>query len=454
MKRSTLILLILAIGMGTAVYYLEYKPGKPRDAGNEEAATSKPAWDIKQDDISGIEIRRGGETLQFALDGDKWQLRQPLAAVANDAAMRSLAGDLAGMTIEREFPAAAENLPGYGLATPVLRIEFRLKSGQSRVIELGGKDVLGSAAYARIDGGANVALISSSLLTSAGKTLSEFRDRTLFGGTITDLGRIRLVNGAGTFELEQKNGVWSIVAPYIAEAEESEVTGLISTLTTAEATEIVAETDAEAAKFGLTSPGLKLIATLSSGAERSISIGSKVGEDYYARVSDKPQIFKVSPSFQEKMKTKLSQLKSRLLVKMNRDELKGIQIKNVNLTLFAERGSDGKWLIRQPAEKKDQEASAFRIIDPFETRATEIVDQPTAAIITSLAKPAVEARLTDRAGKVTVVRVSAAKDGNAYVRIEGRADIYKVPESFVESLNFKLDEVTTPPASQEPIGQE
>ena len=31
MKRSTLILLLLAAVIGIAVYYLEIKPGKPRD---------------------------------------------------------------------------------------------------------------------------------------------------------------------------------------------------------------------------------------------------------------------------------------------------------------------------------------------------------------------------------------------------------------------------------------
>jgi hypothetical protein len=143
--------------------------------------------------------------------------------------MRSLAGDLAGMTIEREFPAAAER-PAWlwsGNSGTAHRVQAEERSVEG-VIELGGKDVLGSAAYARIDGGANVALISSSLLTSAGKTLSEFRDRTLFGGTITDLRANQAGQRRGHLELEQKNGVWSIVAPYIAEAEESEVTGLIS----------------------------------------------------------------------------------------------------------------------------------------------------------------------------------------------------------------------------------
>jgi hypothetical protein len=90
-----------------------------------------------------------------------------------------------------------------------------------------------------------------------------------------------------------------------------------------------------------------------------------------------------------------------------------------------------------PATGGEEGPGGIRLPDhriPFGTRATEIVDPPTAAIIiASLAKPAVEARLTDRAGKVTVVRVSAAKDGNAYVRIVGaRRRLQGNPESFVE----------------------
>lgn len=438
MKRNTLILLLLAIGLGTAVYFLEYRDAKPRD---EEAPTSKPAWEIKPEEVAGILIRRGGETIELVAEGEKWSLRQPLTAAADDAAVRALLGDLTGVTIEREFPASGDELKSYGLATPPLRVEIKLTSGQSRVIEVGEKDVIGTAAYARIDGGATVAMVGSALLTSAGKTLSEFRDRTLLGGNPADLARVRVFNPAGGFELEQKDGRWKILSPRPGETDETEVTSLISTLTTAEATEIVSETETDAAKYGLTTARTSVRVALANGGERIVTIGSKDGEEYYARVSDKPQIFKVNASFTDRLNTKLNQLKSKVLVSFNRDELATVRIRNANLTLLAERSADGKWLVKEPAEKKDQEASTFHIIDPFETRAIEIVEKPGREVTSALGKPAVEARLTDRAGKVTVVRFSAVVEGHSYVQVEGRPDIFKVPDSVVDNLGFNLDQV-------------
>lgn len=202
MKRSTLILFLLAAALGTAVYYLEYKPGKPRDEG-EVTSASKPAWEIKSEDITSVEISRPGEKIRLNADGEKWMLVEPLRDRAGESNLRSLLGDLSGMTIMREFtPANSDDLKNYGLVAPALRIEMKLKSGQTRVIEIGEKDVIGTAVYARIDGGSSIAMVSPTILTSAGRKVNEFRDLTLLGGTSTDLAGLGFVSASGRFELK------------------------------------------------------------------------------------------------------------------------------------------------------------------------------------------------------------------------------------------------------------
>lgn len=442
MKRSTLILLILAVVLGTAVYYLEYKPGKPRDEGTD-TTTSKPAWDIKSDDIVSVEIRQSGESIRLNADGDKWTVTAPLTDRAGESAVRSLLSDLAGLTIEREFtPGNTEDLKAYGLATPALRIEMKLKNGQSRVVELGEKDVIGTAVYARIDGGKSVVMTSPALLTSGGRRLNEFRDRTLLGGTSTDLAALKFASPSGSFEIARKDDSWSFTSPAPGETDDTEVSTLISSLTTAEATDIVSETQAEAGKYGLVTPKLSLTARLTSGGERVIAIGDKTGEDYFAKVSDRPQIYKVNASFRDRVATSAALLKSKVIARFNRDELKTAQIRNTNLTLLAERNSEGKWIISLPETLKGREAATFFILDPFETRATEIIEKPEPAVLAALSKPAVEARLTDTSGRVTLVRFSQPRDNNAYARVEGRTEILKVPESVVNNLDFKADQVT------------
>ena len=441
MKRSTLILLILAAVLGTVVYYLEYKPGKPRDEGTE-APSSKPAWEVKSDDIASVQIRKGEESIRLTADGDKWMLSEPLTDRAGESAVRSLLSDLAGLTIEREFtPRSSDDLSSYGLANPALRIEMKTKNGASHVVEIGEKDVIGAAAYARLDGGQSVVMISPALLTSAGRKVNEFRDRTLLGGTSTDLAGLKFVSPSGVFEIARKDDVWSFISPAPGQTEDSEVSSLISSLTTAEATDIVSENDAEAARYGLAAPKLSLTARLSAGGERVITIGEKAGDDYFAKVSDRPQIYKVNAAFRDRVASGPSPLKSKVVVRFNRDELKNVQIRNANLTLVAERNSEGKWLIVTPADLKGLEASTFFMLDPFETRATEIIEKPAPKIVAALAKPLVEARITDNSGRVTIVRYSQPQENSTYARVEGRPEIYKLPESVVNNLGFKQDQV-------------
>ena len=126
MKRSTLLLLLAAVVGGIAIYFLEIKPGKPRD---EEAATpeSKEAVSFKREDIVGVTVTRGGETISLENENNKWLVKQPATATADDAALNSLIGDLVSARVERDFAnPSAEALKEYGLDSPAVKLEVRL----------------------------------------------------------------------------------------------------------------------------------------------------------------------------------------------------------------------------------------------------------------------------------------------------------------------------------------
>ncbi len=436
MKKSTLILLLVAVAAGVAIYYLEYKPGKPRD---EEKDETRPAFTFTRENIAGITVTRDGRRIEFAPEKEKWSIRQPVMTVADESAMNALIGDLTSARIEREF--AAGELATYGLQQPPVKIEVKLKDGKTHRIELGSKDVIGSSAYARIDGAANVAMVPATLLTSADKSLDEFRDRSLLGITQYDLSGARFKSPAGAFELVKKEDQWLINGS--APAEETEVSSLLGEVTVARAAEIVSETGEEAAKYGLDKPQATFTAMLSAGGEKTLTVGAKTDNQYYAKTSDRPQIYRIEQTLYDKLTTKPGALRSKNFVKFNRDDLSRIRIRNPNVTLTAENKGEGKWVVVEPAEKKDKEAFAFKLFDPLDTKATEVLDSATGAINSKLAKPPVEVRLTGKDGKTTVIRVSAADGDNVYVRVEGKPEIYKVGKSLIESLSFKLDEAVS-----------
>jgi hypothetical protein len=185
-------------------------------------------------------------------------------------------------------------------------------------------------------------------------------------------------------------------------------------------------------------------ALLTSGGERVLNIGSKVDEQYYAKTSDRPQIFKIEKALYDKLNVKPATLRSKEIIKVSQEDVTRVQLKNPNLTLVVEPDKDhNKWLVKEPADKKDKEASAFKIFTPLQSKAEEVLDKPSAAIAAKLAKPAVVLTLTYKDGKTSVVKFSAADGDSVYVQVSGNPAVYKVGKLMLEGLSFKLDEVIT-----------
>ncbi|MGH9937741.1 MAG: DUF4340 domain-containing protein [Blastocatellia bacterium] len=436
MKRSTLILLLVAAVASAAIYFIEIKPGKPRD---EKPDEGRSAFKFSREDVAGISLTRKSETVKLENQNNKWVITEPISAAADESALNSLVGDLVSARIERDFAPSGGDLKQYGLSEPAVKLEVKLKNGGTHRVELGSKDQIGVSAFAKIDGSQNVALIPIGLLNNSDKSLNDLRDRSVLGATQYELSSVKIVNESGGYELEKKESEWNIKSPVEGRADESQVSSLLADLTGAKAAEIVSENVDDPAKYGLDKSKISLTTRLATGAERTITVGSKVDENYYAKVSDRPQLIKVDKSFYDKLDTKLATLRSKQFVKFNRDDLTKVYIKNPNVTLVAEK-KDDKWLVTAPADKKDKEASTFKIFTPLETQATEVLDKPAGAIAAKLAKSAVEVRLTDKNGKTTILKISSADGDDVYVKVEGRPEVYKVGKSLLDGLSFKADE--------------
>ncbi len=437
MKRSTLLLLLAAVVGGILIYFLEIKPGKPRD---EKPETAKEAFSFKREDIVGVTVTRGSETISLENQDNKWLIKQPINAAADDAAINSLIGDLVSARVEREFPnPSADALKGYGLDSPAVKLDIKLKDGKTQHIDLGGKAPVESSAYAKLNGSQNVAVIGASLLASADKPLSDWRDRAVLGATQYDITSLKVINENGSFELGKKESDWTITSPIAGAAEDSEVNSLISEITSAKAAEVVSESGEDLPKYGLDKPKVTATAKLNTGAEKGILLGSKIDEKYYAKAADRAQVFKVDSALYDKLNIKLGALRSKQFVKLNRDELTRFELKNEHGKIIAEK-KDDKWLVVEPADKKDKEAQTFKLFTPFESKASEVIDKPTAAINAKFAKPAVEVKLTEKGGKTTAVKFSQADGDDVYIRVEGKPEIYKVGKAILEGLNFKIEE--------------
>lgn len=440
MKRNTLILLVVAAALVVAVYFLEIKNAKP--LGEEETETkSKPAFTFKREDIASITVTRAGENVTLESHDGKWVISQPLNATADETAADSIARAVADSKIERTITASDEDKKSYGLAEPAVTLQIKLAAGEEHTIKLGIKDFSGLSAYAQFDQQNEVALVGSSLLTSADKSLDDLRDKSVIGASQFDIRGLVLNNENGKLTLTKESGDWKVKTPFEGDGDESEINSLVSEITTAKAEEFVADANPDPKKYGLDQPKITLTLQL-QGNERVLTVGSEVEGNHYAKTSERAQVFKIDSTLYDKLAIKPASLRSKTIVKVKQDEVTEIRVTNPNCKVVAEK-KDDKWVIKEPADKKDKEFSSWRVFSPLETRATDVLDAAPASARAKLAKPAVTIQLTTKDGKNITVKVSSADGDDAYITVDGKSAVYKVGKSLLEQLSFKIAEAVT-----------
>jgi hypothetical protein len=278
-------------------------------------------------------------------------------------------------------------------------------------------------------------LVPASVLTNSDKSLSDLRDKAILGISQFDIKSISITNEHGPLTLAKDGGEWALRKPFEAGVDSTNINAFLNEITAAQADEFVSEKADELTKYGLDNPKITLNAQLNDGSEKTLSVGVK-DENHYAKTSTRPEVIKISASLYDKLNIKPSELRNKDMFKLDRDNLSKIEIKNPNLRLVAEKNGD-KWTIKEPADKKDKDAPPAKIINPFDTKADDILDAPSADVRSKLAKPAVEAKLTYKDGKVIEVKVSSADGDNAYVTVKGRSEAFKVKKKMLDDLSFK-----------------
>jgi hypothetical protein len=133
----------LALQGGRPDILVEFKPGGLLAFAPEQARE--------------IEIATGADRKRFVRDGDRWKA-SPEVAERLDAGLRLLR-NAAPMRVLSAEEVARVPSSEYALGPDSLRVTVRPVSGAAFVVQFGGRNPLGSARYAKVDGTAGVALL-------------------------------------------------------------------------------------------------------------------------------------------------------------------------------------------------------------------------------------------------------------------------------------------------------
>lgn len=150
LKRSTIIWLAIALGLGSFIYWSEIKGNSSYNLESRQ----RPLFNFSSTDIETLTITTEDKTLQFVATNSQattWKIEKPYSVNANNASVLFLVNLLVSTTIERQFPVEDVSLAEYGLDEPTGQIIIQLRGGEVYQLQLGQTNFDNNFIYAQTD---------------------------------------------------------------------------------------------------------------------------------------------------------------------------------------------------------------------------------------------------------------------------------------------------------------
>lgn len=177
LPKTTLILLLLALGLGGFVYLYEIRGASQRQ---EAQSRSEEIFAFTEGDVKSFTIKNQAETLKFEQINSKWQMKEPKDTPASSASVAFLLNLLETGKSSRTFSVPTTQLAEYGLTQPSSAVSITLKNAEIHQLILGKPDFNRTYLYALVDppakskGNVNVLLVPPDFANAVNRQLSEW----------------------------------------------------------------------------------------------------------------------------------------------------------------------------------------------------------------------------------------------------------------------------------------
>ena len=439
-KKSTLIVLLFAVVLGVVVYYFNQKRiAKEKSPAGE----SKPAFVVKNDDIVAMTLSHPAKpdapAIQFKKENGEWKILEPVETGADQSSVEGITGGLAAAIVSGTEPGTPDRLKAYGLDPAQVSIQFETKNGAKHTLLLGDKDFTGAFVYGVADDGKSVDLLPQTMLLSADKSLEDLRDRNVLRIESENITSFDLKNATGEIAAKKESKGWTLTKPEDKPADADNISSLLAEVSTSKMQSIASEKPENLGKYGLASPPILLTTTDDKGAVQTLVVGKKDGDTFFARDLSRPMIFTINNDLYLKLAENFNSFRDKTILHFSADDINRADVVNSTGEIAIYRKEPGKedWLFAAPASEKDKAAGSWKVFSPLEgTRAEEVLDHPSAAVLSALRKPAISVTLTGKDGKKITLEVSKPDNGFVYVKTNESPSIFKMKKSFYDDMDF------------------
>lgn len=371
-----------------------------------------------------------------------WQITAPKSLAADKDSVSSLLSLVSPLNSDRLIEEKASDLSRYGLSAPVLEVDITLKDNKTQKLLVGDQTPSGNAYYAALAGDPRLFTIASYNKSGLDKTADDLRDKRLVTADFDKVSQIELINQKPDKKQDivfaREKEAWQILKPKPYRAETYQVENLIRSLKDAKMeNKADEEEDVNAAVFKSSAPFVTAKISGASGTQE-LEI-RKAKDDYYAKTSILPGVYKVPAAVGTGLDKPLDDFRNKKLFDFGYQDPNKVEIHDGAKSYFLTRSGSDWW---GPDGKKLDDSSVQALLGKLRDLSADKF--PDSGFTSTALEITVTSNDNKRAEKVLVARNA----DNYIAKRENEPALYELAPSAVTDLQKAATELkpATPPA--------
>lgn len=158
-SRTTLLLLVVCVALGLALYLLPETPQTSEDEASTPPEIAVLNHDSRQ--VTALEaVSASNQTLQVWRNGDNWDIQVGERVAGDTIVIGPTIANIAALRATSVITPETQTLADYGLDTPQLTIILQGDAGVLDRLRVGSRNPSGGARYVQVEGQAQIYLVN------------------------------------------------------------------------------------------------------------------------------------------------------------------------------------------------------------------------------------------------------------------------------------------------------
>ncbi len=445
---STIILVLVLAGLGGYIYFVDSKRPEPGlDGGPDKAKV----YALEVDKITEVKLTYNGEMSLLRKSDSGWAMVEPVQAEADPAEAISLVQALVNLELVRVLEANPGDLAPFGLAEPPITVEFK-GTGVSGSLKLGRKNPTQGEIYAQKNGEKAVFLVSSSQESNFNRTPFNLRDKKILKFDREKADTLALARAGQSMTLARIGSEWKVTGPVASRSDYTAVEGLLSQLSSANMSTLVASDGKDLAKYGFDKPAMSV--TIGAGSAKTVLEVGKMANETFVRDASRPLVFTIDTTLQDELNKGFDALRKKELF-----ELRAFYVTRLRAVLDAPGGPKTYEFEKVKGEKPTDSESwkVTRVGGASHTADAAAMDDLLAKLVALRADTFVDGKTKTGLDKPALV-VSASYDEGKFERVrfgrvgeeafgarDGETVVAKIDQALMAAAMKAFDLVVMPP---------